>query len=81
MEKFKVSDKYLDKLCDIMWKVSTFFVSTKHHPKLDLSNLDMEGVEKETLADRQPTREVGEGGEATTSDEAVNANLSSFTLP
>ena len=53
----------------------------KHHLELDLSNLDMEAVEKEVLADHQFAEEVGEGGEATTVDETVNADPSSSALP
>ena len=62
MEKFKVSDEYLDKLCN--YYVEGFELFQKYlakHPSLDFSKLDMEAVEKEILVDRQSTEGVGEG--------------------
>ena len=53
----------------------------KHHPKLDFSNLDMEAVENEVLADHQSTEGVGEGGEVVAISEVVNVDPSSSVLP
>ena len=54
MEKFKASDKYLDKLCDYYMEGFKLFRKylAMHHPSLDFSKLDMEAIEKEILADR-----------------------------
>lgn len=83
VEKFKAPNEYLDKLCD--YYVEGFDLLRKylekHISELDLSNLDMEAVEKEVLADRQSTKEVREGGEATVVDETINVDSSSSALP
>ena len=54
VEKFKKSNKYSNKLCDYYVDGFELFhkYMAKHHPDLDFSALDMEPVEKETLADR-----------------------------
>lgn len=83
MENFKVSDKYSDKLCDYYVKGFELLRKylAKHHPELDLSNLDMEAVENEMLGDPQSTKGVGEGGEVVAISEVVNFDLSSSVLP
>ena len=75
MEKFKVSDEYLDKLCN--YYVEGFELFQKYlakHPSLDFSKLDMEAVEKEILVDRQSTEGVGEGGDVIAPDEAISVD-------
>ena len=54
VEKFKKSNRYSNKLCDYYVDGFELFhkYMAKHHPDLDFSALDMEPVEKETLADR-----------------------------
>ena len=83
MEKFKVSDEYLDKLWNYYVEGFELFQKylAKHHPSLDFSKLDMEAVEKEILVDRQSTEGVGEGWDAIAPDEAISVDLSSSTLP
>lgn len=83
MEKFKVSDEYLGKLCGYYVEGFELFKKylAKHHPSLDLSKLDMEAVEKEVLEDRQSIEGVGEGGEAIATDEVANIDPSSSALP
>ena len=53
----------------------------KHHPGLDFSNLDMEIVENEVLANHQSEEGVGEGGDVAAVDEAISVDLSSSALP
>ena len=81
--KFKVFNEYLDKLCDYYIEGFELFrkYMGKHHPKLDFSNLDMEAVENEVLADHQSTEGVGEGGEVVAISEVVNVDPSSSVLP
>lgn len=83
VEKFKASDEYSDKLCDYYMEGFNLLRNylAKHHPKLDLSNLNMKAIEKEMLANCQSTEKVREGGKAIATDEAVNADPSSSTLP
>nr|POF12292.1 hypothetical protein CFP56_67505 [Quercus suber] len=83
VEKFKVSDKYSEKLCDYYMEGFELFRKylAKHHLELNFSNLDMEAVEKEVLANRQFVEGVGEGGEVVAISEAVNVDLSSWVLP
>nr|POF23881.1 hypothetical protein CFP56_23701 [Quercus suber] len=53
VEKFKDSDKFLDKLYDYYVDGFELFRKyLKHHLEMDLSQLDMEEVEKEVLEDR-----------------------------
>jgi len=82
MEKFKVSNEYSDKLCNYYVEGFELFRNhlAKHHPSLEFSKLDMEGVE-EILADRQSAEGVGEGGDAIAPNEAASVDLSSSTLP
>ena len=53
VEKFKASDEFLNKLCDYYMDGFELFrkYMVKHHPEIDFSQLDMEEVEKEVLAD------------------------------
>ncbi|KAL0008668.1 hypothetical protein SO802_010170 [Lithocarpus litseifolius] len=83
VEKFKVSDEFSDKLCDYYMKAFELFKKylAKHHPELDFSNLDVEVVDKEVLADRQFAEGFGEGGEVVAISEAVNVDPSSSILP
>jgi len=83
VEKFKVFDEYLDKLCDYYIEGFELFRKYlgKHHTKLDFSNLDMEAVENEVLADQQSAEGVGEGGEVIAISEVVNVDPSSSVLP
>ena len=77
VEKFKVSNEYLDKLCNYYVEGFELFQKylAKHHPSLDFSKLDMEAFEKEILADHQSTEGVAESGEV------VPVDLSSSNLP
>ena len=54
VEKFKASDKFSDKLCDYYVDGFELFHKylAKHHLEMDLSQLDMEEIEKEVLEDR-----------------------------
>lgn len=81
VEKFKVSNEYSEKLCNCYVEGFELFRKylAKHHPSLDFSNLDMEAVEKEILASRESTKEIGEDGEAIAIDEATSVDPSSST--
>ena len=48
VEKFKVSNEYLDKLCNYYVEGFELFQKylAKHHPNLDFSKLDMEAIER-----------------------------------
>ena len=54
MVDFKKLDEYDDKLCSLYAEgfdlVRTYM--KKHHPKIDLSTLDIEEVEREVVADQ-----------------------------
>ena len=54
VEKFKAFDEFLDMLCDYYVDGFELFCKylVKHHLEMDLSQLDMEEVEKEVLEDR-----------------------------
>nr|POE83825.1 hypothetical protein CFP56_76927 [Quercus suber] len=83
VEKFKVSDECLDKLCDYYVEGFELFQKylANHHPNLDFSKLDIEAVEKEILVDHQSTKGVGEGGEVVVVDEVSVVDPSSSNLP
>ena len=64
VEKFKASDRFLDKLYEYYVDDFELFRKylAKHHPKLDFSQLDMEEVEKEMLEDRPSEAAVVDKG-------------------
>nr|POE50008.1 hypothetical protein CFP56_33350 [Quercus suber] len=82
VEKFKASDEYSDKLYDYYVEGFDLFCQylAKHHPELDFSQLDMEEVEKEILANR-PTKATAENDVVTDVAENVPTNPSSSSLP
>nr|POF09658.1 hypothetical protein CFP56_10837 [Quercus suber] len=62
VEKFKASNEFSNKLYDYYvdgFKLFRKYLA-KHHPKMDFSQLDMEEVEKEVLADH-PSKVATEG--------------------
>lgn len=83
VEKFIALDEYSDKLYDYYMEGFDLLRKylAKHHPELGFSKLDMEAIEKEVLTDCQSIEVVGEHGEATAIDKAVDVDPPSFVLP
>nr|POE94900.1 hypothetical protein CFP56_72318 [Quercus suber] len=82
VEKFKASDEFSDKLCDYYMDGFNLFRKylAKHHLELDFSQLDMEEVEKEILADR-PSKAVAENEVVPSSAESIPTDPSPSSLP
>nr|POE99004.1 hypothetical protein CFP56_59220 [Quercus suber] len=82
VEKFKALDEFSDKLCDYYMDGFNLFRKylAKHHPELDFSQLDMEEMEKEILADR-PSEAVAKNEVVPSSVESIPTDPSPSSLP